>query len=87
MRSGRGSFPSLSPPPPPFSAPGVTSLRYADLFTLTLFPRGSGTLGEAVVVGRGYPAAAPARLAGVPPRKALASLPALRVAVGTAPGF
>lgn len=37
---------SRSAPPHAFGCTGVTSLRYADLFTLTLFPRGSGDLGE-----------------------------------------
>lgn len=67
VRSGWGSFPSLPTPPTLLAALGVTSLRCADLFTLTLFPQGLGDLGEAVAVGRGDPFSAPASPAPGPP--------------------
>lgn len=58
-RGPAGAHFPLCPTLTPLAAPGVTSLKYADLFTLTLFLRGSGALGEAVAVGRGPAAPAP----------------------------
>lgn len=63
VRSGWGSFPAR--PPHAVGCTGVTSLRYADLFTLTLFPRGSGDLG--VPSGAGGPLRFPAPPARGPP--------------------
>lgn len=66
-REVRLGFISRSALPTPLAALGVTSLKYADLFTLTLFPRGLGDLGEAVAAGWGDPFAAPAPPARDPP--------------------
>lgn len=92
-REGRPGLISLSTPPPPAvdcsGAPRLTSLRYADLCSLTPFPPGSGR--EAAAAGRGgtppLPRPPPPKSLGSPPRTAPASLPAPRVSVGTGPGF